>query len=53
MSFGQAAEEVQGDIDAAYHAKYDGYGPRIAGSVTGPGVHRLTIHLVPQTSQEQ
>jgi hypothetical protein len=53
VSFGQAAEEVQGDIDAAYHAKYDRYGPRIVGSVTGPGVHRLTIRLVPQTSQEQ
>lgn len=53
VSFGQAAEEVQGDIDAAYHAKYDRYGPRIVGSVTGPGVHLLTIRLVPQTSQEQ
>ena len=28
--------EDQDGIDAAYHAKYDRYGPRIVGSVTGP-----------------
>jgi hypothetical protein len=46
VSFAQASAEVQGDIDAAYHAKYDSYGPRIVGSVTGPGAHRVTIRLV-------
>jgi hypothetical protein len=48
VSFAQAPPEVQGDIDAAYHAKYDRYGPRIVGSVTGPGAHHVTVRLVPQ-----
>jgi hypothetical protein len=48
VSFAQAAAEAQDDIDAAYHAKYDQYGPRIVGSVVGPGAHRVTVRLVPQ-----
>ena len=31
-----AGNPAQGDIDAAYHAKYDIYGPKIVGSVVGP-----------------
>jgi len=42
----QATGEVQDDIDAAYHAKYDRYGPRVVGSVTGPGAHQVTIRLI-------
>ena len=53
VSFAQAPAEVQGDIDAAYHAKYDSYGPRIVGSVTGPGAHRVTIRLVPRPGNEE
>lgn len=34
-------------IDAAYHAKYDRYGPRIVGSVVGDDAHRVTIRLNP------
>jgi hypothetical protein len=34
-------------IDTAYHAKYDRYGPKIVGSVTGPDAHAVTIRLVP------
>ena len=34
-------------IDAAYHAKYDRYGPQIVGTVVGPGVVETTIRLVP------
>lgn len=52
VSFGQATPEVQGDIDAAYHAKYDRYGSRIVGSVTGPGAHGVTVRLVPQSGEE-
>ena len=52
VSFAQASAEVQGDIDAAYHAKYDSYGPRIVGSVTGPAAHQVTIRLVPQPGKE-
>ena len=51
VSFAQAASEAQGDIDAAYHAKYDRYGPRIIGSVVGPSAHRVTIRLVPQPEE--
>jgi len=52
VSFAQASAEVQGDIDAAYHAKYDRHGPRIVGSVTSPGAHRVTIRLVPRPGNE-
>lgn len=34
-------------IDAAYHAKYDRYGPAIVGSVVGPGVRDVTLRLLP------
>jgi hypothetical protein len=52
VSFAQASAEVQDDIDSAYHAKYDHYGPRIVGSVTGPGAHQVTIRLVPQPGKK-
>ncbi len=47
VSFASASQAVQGDIDAAYHAKYDRYGPAIVGSVTGPDAHQVTIRLIP------
>jgi hypothetical protein len=43
--FESADAAVQGDIDSAYHAKYDRYGPQIVGSVTGPDAHAVTIRL--------
>ena len=52
VSFAYAAAEAQGDIDAAYHAKYDRYGPRIVGSVTGPDAYQVTIRLIPQPDEE-
>jgi len=48
VSFAPAATEDQGDIDAAYHAKYDRYGPQIVSSVTGPSTRDVTIRLIPQ-----
>jgi hypothetical protein len=51
VSFARASPEVQGDIDAAYHAKYDRYGPRIVGSVTGPDTHHVTVRLVPRPEE--
>jgi hypothetical protein len=51
VSFAQASPEVQDDIDAAYHAKYDRYGPQIVGSVTGPDAHQVTVRLVPQLQE--
>jgi hypothetical protein len=45
VTFESADAPVQGDIDAAYHAKYHRYGPQIVGSVTGPQAHAVTIRL--------
>jgi hypothetical protein len=45
VSFTSADPGVQGEIDAAYHAKYDRYGQGIAGHVTGPDAHAVTIRL--------
>jgi hypothetical protein len=50
-TFTPAAPEVQDGIDAAYHEKYDRYGPRIVGSVTGPGSHPVTVRLLPQSGE--
>ena len=52
VSFDEAETGVHAAIDAAYHAKYDRYGPRIVGSVVGPQAEALTIRLVPRTAQE-
>lgn len=52
VAFTQAAPEDLDGIDAAYHAKYDRYGPRMVGSVTGPGSHAVTVRLVPHTSRK-
>jgi Uncharacterized protein conserved in bacteria (DUF2255) len=48
VTFAEAAPGVHAAIDAAYHAKYDRYGPRIVGSVVGPEVEAVTIKLVPR-----
>jgi hypothetical protein len=45
VTFESADPAVQGEIDAAYHAKYDRYGPQIVGSVTGPQAHAVTVRL--------
>lgn len=39
--------QVHAAVDAAYHAKYDRYGPRIVGSVVGPAVADVTLRVVP------
>lgn len=51
VSFTSAGQAVQADIDAAYHTKYDRYGPAIVGSVTGPAAYQVTIRLVPRPGQ--
>jgi hypothetical protein len=35
-------------IDAAYHAKYASYGPRLVGGVVGPAAAKVTLHLLPR-----
>jgi hypothetical protein len=49
VTFAQAAAGVHVDIDAAYHARYDRYGPEIVGTVVGPQAHDVTIRLVPRS----
>jgi hypothetical protein len=39
---------TQAAVDAAYHAKYDRYGPQIVGTVTGPHAAPVTLRLIPQ-----
>jgi hypothetical protein len=51
VTFAQADDGAQGEIDAAYHAKYDRYGPQIVGSVVGEAAHKVTIRLVPAAGQ--
>ena len=38
---------LHGEIDAAYHAKYDSYGPKIVGSVVGPAATAVTLQVRP------
>lgn len=50
VTFGEPAPGVHADIDAAYHAKYDRYGPAIVATVVGPQAHAVTIRLVPRSA---
>ena len=52
VTFASAGPAVQGDIDAAYHAKYDRYGTAIVGHVTGPDAHAVTVRLAKAGQQE-
>jgi hypothetical protein len=51
VSFAGVAPEAQAAIDAAYHAKYDRYGPAIVGHVTGPAAHAVTVRLLPDKGE--
>lgn len=53
VTFATAAPDAHPAIDAAYHAKYDRYGPRIVGSVVGPDVRGVTVRLVPERDRPQ
>ena len=48
VTFADRRPGVHDAIDAAYHAKYDRYGPRIVGTVVGPDAADVTIRLVPR-----
>jgi hypothetical protein len=47
VTFAVANPGVHADIDAAYHTKYDQYGPAIVGSVVGDQAAAVTIRLIP------
>lgn len=49
VTFAEPAPGAHAAIDAAYHAKYDRYGPRIVGSVVGPDAEAATLRLVPRS----
>ena len=51
VTFTTADPGVHDDIDAAYHAKYDRYGPRIIGTVVGAAAADITIRLTPLTDR--
>jgi len=40
--------DVHADLNAAYHAKYDRYGPSIVATVVSPEAVRSTLRLVPR-----
>ncbi|WP_328468974.1 DUF2255 family protein [Actinoplanes sp. NBC_00393] len=48
VTFTEPAGADHADIDAAYHAKYDRYGPAIVGSVVGEKAHPVTVRLLPR-----
>jgi hypothetical protein len=45
VRFVDADPSVHEEVDAAYHAKYDNYGPKIVGTVVGDDAHAVTIRL--------
>jgi hypothetical protein len=49
VTFADAADGPHAAIDAAYHTKYDRYGPAIVGSVVGPKAAPVTLRLVAQS----
>jgi hypothetical protein len=50
VTFAEADPDVHSAIDAAYHAKYDQYGPKLVDTVVGPDVEAVTIKLVPRST---
>lgn len=47
VAFEVPGHEVADAVTAAYHAKYDRYGPRIVGSVVSPEAVRSTLRVLP------
>ena len=48
VAFGEADPDVHAAIDAAYHAKYDRYGPKIVDTVVGAAAEPVTVRLIPR-----
>lgn len=48
VTFEVAEPDVAGPVSAAYHAKYDRYGPAIVGSVVSAEAVRSTLRIVPR-----
>ena len=43
-------DRAHGEIDAAFHAKYDRYGSKIVATVVGPEAAAVTLRLDPAPS---
>jgi hypothetical protein len=48
VAFEEALSEVHGPVTAAYHEKYDRYGPSIVGTVVSHEAEMSTLRLVPR-----
>jgi len=48
VAFEATGPSVDGNLHAAYHAKYDRYGARMVGTVVSPEAARATLRLVPR-----
>jgi len=48
VAFEEAGPEVQAAVTAAYHEKYDRYGPSIVGTVVSAESATTTLRLVPR-----
>ena len=48
VAFEEPGATVDSELHAAYHAKYDRYGPTIVGTVVSPEAARSTLRLVPR-----
>ncbi|MBO3085968.1 DUF2255 family protein [Cellulomonas fengjieae] len=48
VTYAPAPPDVHDAIDAAYHAKYDKFGPAIVGTVVGPDVVDVTLRVIPR-----
>ena len=48
VTFEEPGSAVDGDLHAAYHAKYDRYGPSIVGTVVSLEAARSTLRLIPR-----
>lgn len=49
VTFTEADNGVHADIDSAYHAKYDRYGPAIVGTVVGEKAALGTLRVLPRS----
>ena len=48
VSFEVPSRDIDDDLHAAYHAKYDRYGARIVATVVSPEAAKSTLRLVPR-----
>jgi hypothetical protein len=48
IGFDEPGHDIDADLHAAYHAKYDRYGPAIVGTVVSPEAAASTLRLVPR-----